>query len=68
MHICHRPTNAVVRRSDMIIGNDNTRMRGRSKLTLNAVVKNDMIELNLDEHLALDRTQWRKKIHVADFN
>ena len=38
-HICRRPTDAVVRRSDMIIGNDNTRGRGKPKLTLYAVVK-----------------------------
>ena len=50
----------------MIIGTDDTRGRSRLKLTLDAVVKNDMIKLNLSEHLALDRTQWRKKIHVVD--
>ena len=52
----------------MIIGNDNTRWRDRPKLTLDAVVKKDMIELNLGEHLAIDRAQWRKRIHVADSN
>ena len=52
----------------MIIGSDNTKGRGKPKLTLYTVVKNDMIELNLGEHLALDRVQWRKRIHVADPN
>ena len=52
----------------MIIGNDNARGRGRPNLTLDAVVKKDMIGLNLGEHLALDRAQWRKMIHIADPN
>ena len=52
-HICRRPIDAVVRRSDMIIGSDNTKGRGRLKLTLDAVVKNDMIDLNLGEHWPL---------------
>ena len=50
-HICRRPTNAVVRRSDMITGSDKTRGRGRPKLILDAVVKKDMVELNLGEPL-----------------
>ena len=54
-HICRRPIDAIVRKSDMIISNDNTRGRGRLKLILGAVVKNDMIGLNLSEHLALNR-------------
>ena len=39
----------------MIIGSDNTRERGRLKLTLDAVVKNYMSGLNLGKNLALDR-------------
>ena len=52
----------------MIIGNDDIRGRGWPKLTIDAVIKNDMIVLNLNEYLALDRVQWYKKIHVADSN
>ena len=37
----------------MIISNNNTRGRGKLKLILVAVVKKDMIELNLNEYLAL---------------
>ena len=55
-HISRSPLDAVVRKSDMIIGNDSTRRNGRPKLTLNAVVKNDTIDLNLNEHLTCDRT------------
>ena len=50
-YICHRPTDVLVRRSDMIIGRDNTRERDRPKLTLDAVIKNDMIGLNFGEYL-----------------
>ena len=56
-HVCSRPTDAVIRKSNMIIGSNDIRERGRPKLTLDAVVKNDMIGLNLNEHLALDRAQ-----------
>ena len=42
--------------------------RGKLKLTLEAVVKKDMLGLNLSEHLTLDRAQWCKMIHVADLN
>ena len=41
----------------MIISSDNARIRGTSKLTLNAVIKNDIIELYLDKHLTLDQAQ-----------
>ena len=54
---CRRPTDVVVRRNNMIIGNDNTRGKGRPKFSMDAVLKKDMIELNLSEHLALDRAQ-----------
>ena len=52
----------------MIIISDNIRGRGRPNVTLDVVVKKNMIELNLGEHLALDRAQWRKMIHVANPN
>ena len=69
-HVCHRPIDAVVRRSDMIIGSYDTRRRGRPKLTLDTLVENDMIgsDLTLVHIWPLDRAQWRKIIHVADFN
>ena len=52
----------------IIIGSDNTRGRGRPMLTLDVVVKNDMIRLNPSEHLVFDRAQWHKWIHVVDPN
>ena len=50
----------------MIIRSDNIIRKDRPKLTLDAVVKNDMIKLNLVEHLVIDRAQWHKKIHVTN--
>ena len=67
-HICRRPIDAVVRRSDTFIGNDSTKGMGRPNLTLDVVVKKDMSGLNLSQHLAIDRSQWRKRIYVADPN
>ena len=64
-HICHRPIDNVVKRSDMIICNDNTRRRGKLKVTLDAIVSNDMIGLNLSKYLALIRAQLCKIIHIA---
>ena len=55
LHICSKPTNAIVRRSNMIISNDITRGRSRAKLKLDAIVKKDMIGLNFSEHLASDK-------------
>ena len=56
-YVCYRPVDVVVRRSDMVIDSDDTRGKGRPKLTLDAVIKNDMIGLNFSEGLALDRAQ-----------
>ena len=55
-HVCHTPI-VVLRRSNKIFGSDNTRERGRPKLTLDAVIKKNIIGLNLSEHLPLNRTQ-----------
>ena len=52
----------------MIIISDNIRERGRPNVTLDVLVKKNMIELNLGEYLALDRAQWSKMIHIADPN
>ena len=59
-HICRSPIDAVVRRIDMVIGNDSTRGRGRLNLTLDVVVKNDIFGLNLNQHLALNRVNGIK--------
>ena len=62
------PIDANVTRSDMVIGNDSTWGKSRPKLTLDAVVKKDMMGLNSSDHLALDRAYLHKMIHVAEPN
>lgn len=53
----------------MLTVGDNTKGRGRPKLTLEAVVRKDLGSLDITEHEALDRSKWKKKqIHVADPN
>ena len=72
-HICRNPIDVVVRRSDMVIGNDSTRGRsdmvignditrgrGRLNLTLDVVGKSDMFGLNLNQCLALNRANGVK--------
>ena len=51
----------------MIIGSNDTRGRDKPKLTLDAVIKNDIIGFNLSEHLTID-PQWRKRMYLADPN
>ena len=65
-HVYRRPVDAVVKRADMIDLGSNAMGRGRPKLTLDAVVRKDMNMLGLSEQVALDRAQWKKRIHVAD--
>ncbi|KAH0461139.1 hypothetical protein IEQ34_008714 [Dendrobium chrysotoxum] len=40
--------------------------RGRPKKTWLENIRNDLSLLDLNENLTLNRTQWRKRIHVAD--
>ena len=51
------PIVVIVRRSNMIIGNDNTRGRGRTNLILDVVVKNDMLGLDFNQYLTIVRAQ-----------
>ena len=67
-HVYHRPEDAVVKRADRIVLGSNAPGRVRPKLTLDAVVPKDLSLLGLSEQAVLDRSQWRKMIHVADPN
>ncbi|KHN13470.1 hypothetical protein glysoja_029571, partial [Glycine soja] len=42
------------------------RLRGRPKKTIREVIKKDLELNDLDRSMVLDRTLWRKLIHVAD--
>ena len=44
---------------------NNSRQR-RSKKTIREVIKKDLELNDLDRSMVLDRTLWRKLIHVAD--
>ena len=66
--ICHWPIDAIVRQINMIIDNNNTRGRSSPNLTLDAVIKKDILGLNLSQHLAHNKAQWLKMIHIVDPN
>ena len=57
---------ALVMKSDHLTIHDNARGRGRTKLTWIEIIKKDITSCNLTVNLALDRSEWRKQIHVAD--
>lgn len=65
-HVKCRPLGTPVMKSNNITTNGNARGRGRSKLTWPKTIKNDLIACSLSDDLALDRLEWRKRIHVAD--
>lgn len=51
---------AVAVRSDIVTLEGSIWGKGRQKITLEAVVQNDVGLLDITEHDALDRAQWRK--------
>ena len=65
-HVQRRPMTAPVRRSETIQVEGARRNRGRPKLTWVEVVKRDMAACNLIADKALNRAEWRNRIHVAD--
>ena len=65
-HIQRRPLDDPVRKSDLLTIYGNARGRGRPKLTWIEIIKKYITSCNLSVSLALDRSEWRKQIHVAD--
>ncbi|KAH1264620.1 hypothetical protein GmHk_01G000510 [Glycine max] len=61
-----RPVDSVVRRVDQMERRQTIRGRGRPKKTIREVIKKDLEMNGLDRSMVLDRTLWRKLIHVAD--
>ncbi|MDR5650629.1 hypothetical protein QKW61_013705, partial [Staphylococcus nepalensis] len=59
---------AIVERVDRIDLGGNAIGRGIPKLTLDVVLRKDVILVNLSKQAAVDRVQWKKRIHVADPN
>ena len=65
-HVKRRPMDAPVRKSDLVSIDGNTRGRGRAKLTWWDIIKKNMMSCGLTEDIALDRMEWKNRIHVAD--
>lgn len=57
--------NAPIKKGDRIIVNGAVRTRDRPKRTWVEAIKKDLKILNSVEEMALNRTEWKKKIHVA---
>lgn len=54
-------TDAVVRKSNVDVVEDNTKGRGRPKLTWEAVIRKDPSFLNIMEHNALNKKMERNR-------
>ncbi|KAL5178480.1 Craniofacial development protein 2 [Glycine soja] len=65
-HVERRPVDSIVRRVDQMERRQTIRGRGRPKKTIREVIKKDLALNDLDRSMVLDRTLWRKLIHVAD--
>ncbi|KAL5130219.1 THO complex subunit 4A [Glycine soja] len=65
-HVERRPVDSVVRRVDQMERRQTIRGRGRPKKPIREVIKKDLEINGLDRSMVLDRTLWRKLIHVAD--
>ena len=58
--------NVLVKKSELIKLKQWKKGRGRPKITLVEVVKNDMLIKEVTESIALDEIEWWKIIHVVD--
>lgn len=56
-HVYRRSADTVVRKSNMIEVEDNTKGRSRPQMTLDAVVRKCSYFVNIREHNALDKAQ-----------
>ncbi|KAL5184476.1 LINE-1 retrotransposable element ORF2 protein [Glycine soja] len=65
-HVERRPVDSVMRRVDQMERRQTIRDRGRPKKIIREVIKKDLELNDLDRSIVLDRTLWRKLIHVAD--
>ena len=60
-----RVTNAPTRKSEFIQVEGKKKGRGRPKITLVEVIKNDMLINGVIENMTLDRVEWRQRIHMT---
>jgi hypothetical protein len=65
-HVERRPVDFVVIRVDHMEGSQITRDRGRPRKTIGETITK-YLEINeLNRNMVLDRTLWRRLIHVAN--
>lgn len=64
-HVEGRSVGFMVRRVDQMERCQTTRGRGRPRKTISEVIKKDLEINNLVRSMVLDKTLWRKVIHVA---
>ena len=67
-HVQRRELDEPVRTVDQMVWSPYKRGRGRPKRTLNDIIQRDLLINNISPSMAIDRTQWRRVIHVADPN
>ena len=65
-HVRRRQTTAPVRSVENMTV-DGRRNRGRPKLTWDAQIRQDLLDLHLSEDMIHDRNDWRRRIKVMDF-
>lgn len=61
-----RVINTLARNIELIQVEWTKKSRGRPKITLGEVVKNDMWIKDVIESMILGRIEWRKRIYVVD--
>ena len=65
-HVERRRVDYVVRIVDQMERIQTIRGTQRSRKTIREVIKKDLEINNLDRSMVLDRTLWRKLIHIPD--
>ena len=65
-HVMRQDKDAVARYAMEMEVKEGKRSRGRPKLRWEDVINKDMKEIKTTKEKALDRKNWRKRIHVAD--
>ncbi|KAL4179082.1 hypothetical protein AMTRI_Chr13g118290 [Amborella trichopoda] len=67
-HVWHQPSTTHVKRCELVQVEGLKRARGRPKQTWLEVVQNNMGTYGLTEDMALNKAEWRTRIHAADPN
>lgn len=65
-HIKRRLVDSAVKRVDQMERREIIRGKGRPRKTIREVIKKYLEINNLDRNMVLNRTLWKKLIHVTD--